>query len=123
VSAAIVSAGAKELWYLSRGTGTVALLLLTASVLLGVTTSTRWRSTRWPRFLVNGLHRNLTLLALAFVVVHVVTVIADGFAPIGLLDTIVPLHSAYRPVWLVWKTRFCEAIRGLRLRRAATGEH
>src|SRR5207244_6619157 len=35
-----------------------------------------------------------------FVVVHVVTTIADGFAPIGVLDTVVPLHSAYRPVWL-----------------------
>jgi sulfoxide reductase heme-binding subunit YedZ len=97
----IAAAGnAKALWYLTRGTGTVALLLLTASVLLGVTTSTRWRSARWPRFLVNGLHRNITLLALAFVVVHVVTTIADGFAPVGVLDTVLPLHSAYRPVWL-----------------------
>jgi Ferric reductase like transmembrane component len=97
----ITSAGnAKALWYLTRGTGTVALLLLTASVLLGVTTSTRWRSARWPRFLVNGLHRNVTLLALAFVVVHVVTTIADGFAPVGVLDTVLPLHSAYRPIWL-----------------------
>jgi hypothetical protein len=49
---------------------------------------------------VNGLHRNITLLALAFVVVHVVTTIADGFAPVGVLDTVLPLHSAYRPVWL-----------------------
>ena len=101
MSAVIASAGnARALWYLTRGTGVVALLLLTASILLGVTTSTRWRSPRWPRFLVNGLHRNVTLLALAFVVIHVVTTIADGFAPIGLLDTVVPLHSAYRPVWL-----------------------
>src|SRR4029077_4273175 len=51
----------KELWYLTRGSGAVALLLLTASVLLGVMNSTRWRSTRWPRFLVFGLHRNITL--------------------------------------------------------------
>lgn len=101
MSAALASAGnAKVLWFVTRGAGTVALLLLTTSVLLGVTTSTRWRSARWPRFVVNGLHRNVTLLALAFVGVHVVTTIADGFAPIGVVDTVLPLHSAYRPLWL-----------------------
>ena len=88
------------MWYATRGTGAVALVLLTLSILLGVTTSTRWRSTRWPRFLVNGLHRNVTLLALIFVGVHVLTTIADGYAPVGFLDAVVPFHSAYRPVWL-----------------------
>ncbi|MDX6411589.1 MAG: methionine sulfoxide reductase heme-binding subunit [Gaiellaceae bacterium] len=88
------------MWYATRGTGAVALVLLTLSILLGVTMSTRWRSTRWPRFLVNGLHRNVTLLAFTFVVVHVLTTIADGYAPVGFLDAVVPFHSAYRPVWL-----------------------
>jgi len=90
----------KELWYLTRGSGAVALLLLTASVLLGVMNSTRWRSARWPRFLVLGLHRNITLLALAFTVVHVVTTIVDAFAPIGIVDAFVPFLSPYRPLWL-----------------------
>jgi sulfoxide reductase heme-binding subunit YedZ len=91
---------AKTLWYLTRGTGAVALLLLTAGVVLGVTSSTRWRSTRWPRFLVTGLHRNVTLLALVFVVVHVVTTYLDGFAPIRPWDAFIPFVSAYRPIWL-----------------------
>ena len=38
------------LWYLTRGSGVVALLLLTATTLLGVLTAYRWRSERWPRF-------------------------------------------------------------------------
>jgi len=90
----------KELWYLTRGSGAVALLLLTASVLLGVANTTRWKTDRWPRFLVYGLHRNVTLLALAFTVVHVVTTIADSFAPIGLVDAFIPFLSPYRPFWL-----------------------
>jgi methionine sulfoxide reductase heme-binding subunit len=90
----------KELWYLTRGSGTVALILLTASVLLGVMNSTRWRSARLPRFLVFGLHRNITLLALAFTVVHVVTTIVDSFAPIGVVDAFIPFLSPYRPFWL-----------------------
>ena len=87
-------------WYLTRGSGLVALLLLTAGVLLGVLTSTRWAAPRWPRFVVSGLHRNVTLLALAFVVVHIVTTILDGYAPIGLRDSVVPFASRYRPIWL-----------------------
>ncbi len=68
--------------------------------MLGVSTTLGLRLRRWPRFAVAGMHRNLTLLAIVFVVVHVVTTIADGYAPIRLIDAIVPFVSAYRPVWL-----------------------
>ena len=91
---------AKELWYLTRGSGAVALVLLTASVCLGIAMSLRVSSTRWPRFAVGTLHRNVTLLSVAFVAVHVVTTVADGYAPIGLQDAIVPFASPYRPLWL-----------------------
>jgi len=90
----------KELWYLTRGSGVVALLLLTAVVLLGILASLRFRSERWPRFAVASTHRNLTLLSIVFVVLHVVTTVADGYAPIGLKDAIVPFASPYRPIWL-----------------------
>jgi len=96
----LATSGPTAYWYATRGTGVVALLLLTTGVLLGVLTSTRWSSPRWPRFVVSGLHRNLTLLALAFVVVHVVTTILDGYAPIGIRDAVVPFVSHYRPIWL-----------------------
>ena len=88
------------LWFATRGAGVVSLLLLTAIVVLGVAGVTRWRSTRWPRFVVAGLHRNLTLLALIFIALHVITTVADGFAPISLLNAVVPFTSPYRPVWL-----------------------
>jgi Ferric reductase like transmembrane component len=100
VSLVIAAAGPSAFWYLTRGTGVVALLLLTAGVVLGVLTSTRWGAPRWPRFVVSGLHRNVTLLGLAFVVVHVLTTIVDGYTTIGLRDAIIPFISRYRPVWL-----------------------
>src|SRR5947209_8624352 len=61
---------------------------------------TRFRTARLPRFAVSGLHRNVTLLALAFTVVHVVTTILDTYTPIGLRDAFVPFVASYRPVWL-----------------------
>jgi Ferric reductase like transmembrane component len=100
MSLLLAAANAKALWYLTRGTGVVALVLLTAVLVLGVLGTIRWRSERWPRFLVAGLHRNLTLFAIAFVVVHVVTTVADGYAPIRLVDAVVPFVSPYRPIWL-----------------------
>lgn len=90
----------KSLWYLTRGTGVVALLLLTGSIALGVLTAVRWRSPRWPRFALGGLHRNLTLLAIAFVVAHVGTTVLDGYAPVRLQDAVIPFVSRYRPIWL-----------------------
>jgi DMSO/TMAO reductase YedYZ heme-binding membrane subunit len=92
----IAATGPTTLWYLSRGTGVVSLLLLTAAVVLGVAGSLRAR----PRVLLAGLHRNLPLLAIAFVTAHVLTTVADGYAPIGVKDAILPFLSPYRPVWL-----------------------
>ena len=90
----------QALWFATRGFGVVALLLLTAVVVLGAAGATRWRSRRWPRFVVAGLHRNLTLLALVFIVLHVVTTVVDGYAPISLLNAVLPFTSPYRPIWL-----------------------
>ena len=53
-----------------------------------------------PRVLLAGLHRNIPLLAIAFVAAHVLTTVADGYAPIGVKDAILPFLSPYRPVWL-----------------------
>ena len=88
------------LWYITRGSGVVALLLLTAAVVLGIVSALRWRTTRWPRFATIDVHRNLTLLSIVFVVIHVVTTVADKYAPVSLVDAIVPFLSPYRPLWL-----------------------
>lgn len=92
----IATSGPTMLWYLSRGTGVVSLLLLTAALVLGVAGPLRAR----PRVLLAGLHRSLPLLAIAFVAAHVLTTVADGYAPIGVKDAILPFLSPYRPVWL-----------------------
>jgi len=88
------------LWYTSRATGVVCLLLMTAVVLLGVLVNRQGRLPGLPRFAVTGLHRNLSLLAVLFLAVHVLTAILDPFVTIGLAATVVPLASPYRPVWI-----------------------
>lgn len=91
---------AKTLWYLTRGTGLVSMVLLTASLVLGIVQVQRWARPGWPRFLTTGLHRNISLLSTAFIAVHIATAVADSFAPLGLRDIVVPFVSHYRPIWL-----------------------
>ena len=88
------------LWFATRGAGIVLLLLFTAVTCLGILTVMRWQSASWPRFLSAELHRNLALLSVVFLVIHVVTAILDPFVSIGWLSIVVPLASDYRPVWV-----------------------
>jgi DMSO/TMAO reductase YedYZ heme-binding membrane subunit len=96
----IAAAGPSALWYLTRGTGIVTLLLLTASVVLGVLQVVRWSPARTPRFVVGALHRAISLLVVALLAVHVLAAVLDPFAPIRLLDAVVPFAGSYRPLWL-----------------------
>ncbi len=101
MSTLVAAAGTgRAMWYLTRGSGVVTLLLLTVSLCLGVAGTVRLRSRSLPRFTVAALHRNLTLLAVVFLGLHVATTLADGYTPIGWKDAFVPFLSAYRPVWL-----------------------
>src|SRR5712691_11661434 len=90
----------QAVWYLTRGTGAVSLVLLTAVTVLGILNALRWRPAFTPRFVVQRIHRNLSMLAVVFIAIHIATAVIDGFAPIRWLDAVVPFRSAYRPLWL-----------------------
>jgi methionine sulfoxide reductase heme-binding subunit len=100
VTGLLAAAGPSAYWYLTRSTGAVALLLLTFAIVLGVVDVRRLSSPRWPRFVVDSLHRNVSLLAMAFLGLHILTSVLDSFAPISLLDAFVPFVGTYRPFWL-----------------------
>ena len=96
----LAASGPSLYWYLTRSTGAVALLLLTIALALGVLDVQRWSTPRWPRFVVDSLHRNVSLLSMVFLVLHIITSVLDSFAPIGLLDAFIPFVGSYRPFWL-----------------------
>ena len=88
------------LWYATRGAGAVSLVLLTAVVVLGILSALRVQAAGWPRFLTIGLHRNLALMTLVFLGLHIVTAVVDPFTHLGWLSAVVPFSSYYRTVWL-----------------------
>jgi hypothetical protein len=87
-------------WYLMRASGVVSLLLLTAVSALGVATASRLRPGRAARFVTLGLHRNVSLLAVVFLAVHVLTAIADPDASVRAVAAVVPLPSQRYALWL-----------------------
>ncbi|MFL5824689.1 MAG: ferric reductase-like transmembrane domain-containing protein [Solirubrobacteraceae bacterium] len=100
MSTTAATLGPSAYWYLTRATGAVALVLLTISVILGVLGTVRFSAPRWPRFAIDRLHRDVSLLVIVLIALHVVTTVLDGFAPITLLDGVIPFVSPYRPLWL-----------------------
>ena len=94
-SAAAV-AGSQGLWFVSRGSGLVLLVLFTVVMVMGVATRTGASPPRWPRFAVAELHRTLSLFTVALLGLHVVTAILDPYVPIGWAATVAPFLSPYR---------------------------
>jgi len=92
--------GTTAFWYASRATGIVSLLLLTAVLVLGILVDRQGRLPGLPRFAVTSLHRNISLLAVAFIAVHVVTAVLDTYVNIPILAGVVPFASGYERVWL-----------------------
>jgi sulfoxide reductase heme-binding subunit YedZ len=87
------------LWYTTRATGVVALLLLTGTMVLGILTAGRVRTTSWPAFAQADLHKRVSLLAMVFLAFHVLTSVLDTYVNVGWAAIVVPFASPYRPVW------------------------
>lgn len=88
------------LWDFGRGTGVVSMVLLTVSLVLGIATRSGRPAPWLPRFAVAELHRNVSLAASVFLLLHVVLLLFDPYAMLRLVDVVFPFAGAYRPFWL-----------------------
>jgi sulfoxide reductase heme-binding subunit YedZ len=97
---AAVAGGSQLLWFLSRGSGLILLVVLSVVVALGVATRMGSKVGRLPRFAVPELHRTLSLFGVSLLLLHVATAIADPYVSIGWLAAVVPFVAHYRPAVL-----------------------
>jgi methionine sulfoxide reductase heme-binding subunit len=88
------------LWYLARGTGTVALILFTVTLALGVGNRSGRSFAGLSPLVVGSVHRSSSLLSLIFLAVHVISLFFDPYAQLRLIDLVVPFGSGYRPLWV-----------------------
>lgn len=87
-------------WYVVRGSGFVAYLLLTAGVLSGLLLALRWRTDAWPRLITEDTHQFLQLVGVVFLAIHVGATLLDPFIPFRWYDALVPFTGPYRVVWM-----------------------
>jgi predicted ferric reductase len=87
-------------WVLGRGLGIAAYAALVALTVLGLWLRHPWRLARpvLPPTTHMRLHATLAAATLVLVLGHVVALVLDRFAGVGLVGALVPGHSAYRMV-------------------------
>lgn len=84
-------------WYVTRASGIVAWLMLTASVIWGVVLSTKaFPQHRRPAWLLD-LHRWLAGLTMAFLAAHLAALVADNYTHFSVADVAVPFASDWKP--------------------------
>jgi Ferric reductase like transmembrane component len=89
-------------WYVARAAGLVAWALLSASVLWGLTLSTKVLGRRpRPNWLLD-LHRWLGGAALIFTGVHIGALLADQYVRFTPTDVLVPFASHWHPMIVAW---------------------
>ena len=88
------------LWDLGRATGVISLALLTIVVVLGIVTRSGRPLPGLPRFAVSAVHRASSLLAVTFLGVHIVTLTLDPQSKLRWIDSVIPLGSRFRPLWV-----------------------
>jgi predicted ferric reductase len=88
------------LWALGRGTGVVALVLFTVSLILGIVARSGRAVPMLGRFGTSDLHRTAALTGTGLVVVHVGALYLDPYAQLRLVDLVLPFLGAYKPLWL-----------------------
>lgn len=89
-----------SLWYATRASGIVTLILLTLTMILGLVTTGRARARNWPGFAQQEIHRRISIMAVVFLAIHVVTSILDAYVHIGWFAVVVPFASPYGRFWV-----------------------
>jgi sulfoxide reductase heme-binding subunit YedZ len=88
------------LWYATRASGLMALILLTLTMVLGITTTTRARARNWPGFAQQEIHRRISMIAVVFVAIHVLTSVLDTYVSISWAAIVIPFTSSYGRLWV-----------------------
>ncbi len=92
-----------DLWYATRATGIAALVLLTATMVLGIGIAGRAPHTL-PAFARAEVHRRISLLTVVFLAIHVLTSVLDTYVHINWTSIVLPFTSSYHTGWLALGT-------------------
>jgi sulfoxide reductase heme-binding subunit YedZ len=87
-------------WYVTRASGIMAYLLLWFSMLLGLGVTSKSFDQLLDRLFTYDFHQFISLLSIAFVVLHVAVLLLDRYMPYSVWQILIPFISPYRPIWV-----------------------
>ena len=87
-------------WYVTRASGIIAYLLLWFSTILGLAVTSKYLDGMLDRLFTYDFHEFISLLAIAFTLVHVLVLTLDKYLPYTFAQILVPFISPYRPFWV-----------------------
>jgi predicted ferric reductase len=87
-------------WYVTRASGIIAYLLLWFSTVLGLAVTSKYLDGMLDRLFTYDFHEFISLLSVAFTLVHVLVLTVDRYLPYSLAQILVPFISPYRPFWV-----------------------
>ncbi|MEK7426702.1 MAG: ferric reductase-like transmembrane domain-containing protein [Actinomycetota bacterium] len=92
----------KLAWYVARSSGIIAWAVVTASILWGLTLSSRLVRRRGiPAWLLD-LHRYLGTLSIVFTVIHMLALVADNWVYFGWRELFIPMATDWHPGATAW---------------------
>lgn len=92
----------KLAWYISRSSGIVAWIAVTASIIWGLALSSRLVRRRGVPAWLLDLHRFLGTLTIVFSLVHIGGLVADNYVYFGWSELFIPMSSDWRPGAVAW---------------------
>jgi predicted ferric reductase len=87
-------------WYVTRASGIIAYLLLWFSTILGLAVTSKYLDGMLDRLFTYDFHEFISLLSIAFTLVHVLVLMLDKYLPYTFAQILVPFISPYRPFWV-----------------------
>jgi predicted ferric reductase len=87
-------------WYVTRASGIIAYLLLWFSTVLGLAVTSKYLDGMLDRIFTYDFHEFISLLAVAFTLMHILVLIVDRYLPYSIVQILVPFISPYRPFWV-----------------------
>jgi sulfoxide reductase heme-binding subunit YedZ len=96
VSALAAGMGGRLPWYTTRAAAISAYIMLSITMLLGLSITAKGPNRPFNRAEVFALHEHYSWLAWGFIGLHVGSLLIDRFQPFTLAEILVPLASPYR---------------------------
>lgn len=93
-------ASEKLAWYLTRSSGVVGYLLLSASTMWGIVLSSKLAKRAMPPWLTLALHNYLGWSAIGLTAFHALTLLFDSYYTYTLANLFIPFTGPYQPFWV-----------------------